>query len=479
MKNRWSLLVVGVALLLMAIPAQGLIGVKVPIDGLFRSSRQILVGRISAIAADRPIIDVEIVEAIRGTSPGQKVRIQVVKPEGLTRELAVGGAVALMQDKQNFAIHMGDRWLLAEQLPAQGGPAFRVRDEYPLLLQTFPGRTEALIDLFRQMRTRLNRILNATEDNIFREIKQLGQLEVRNAEALFAADFNGDKKPDLLIQTSQGVRLFLHADGQYRDATAAAGLSGTGLAFAGDANGDGQVDVVAGGQLFLNDGGKFRTAGKLELPPPGGILVAGFVDVSGTKRQDIAVLMRTGQLLIWQNPGAAGQPWVAQPPRTLWPASEPAPEAAAFGEWGDDGRTHVIGIRKNDVVRYALADGGSAPGDILRLTGDRMGVFDRENHGLAGAVVTTFDSNADGRRDLLVVNEPFGLMLVNRGFGAFFASPITAIALKDMPERPVPFRITPATRLAAADFGGDGCDDLVVLTEDGRLYLVDNPPHEK
>ena len=468
MHVRMLLTFLSAALILAASPAYGLIAVKTPIDGLFRSSRQIVIGKVSAIAADRPLVDVDVVESIRGTFPGQKMRIQVVKPEGLVKELAPGSPVVLMMVGAKYAIHMGDRWLLAEPLPGQ---AFRVLDEQDLR-QTFPGRTESLAKLFKEMKTRMNRLLNLYEDNIFRPAKPLGTLAAKGAQALLAADFDGDKKPDLLVQTADGVRLFLNSNGKFEQA--AAQLPGGGPLLAGDINGDGKPDIVAGGKLHLNQGGKFSTGVDLALPPAGEILTAAIADVSGTNRQDIVIVKKDGQLLIWQNPGPAGGTWVAQSARALWPAADPAPVAAAVGAWDDDGRAHLMVIRPAEIVRYALAADGPAPADIARLTGERMGVIDRENRGLAGAVVVTLDSNADGRTDLLAVNEPFGVMLINRGFGAFFASSVTPRALKDQP-----FKLTPKTLLAAGDFSGDGCEDVVVLTEEGELYLVDNPPHAK
>ena len=128
---------------------------------------------------------------------------------------------------------------------------------------------------------------------------------------------------------------------------------------------------------------------------------------------------------------------------------------------------------------YALAADGPAPADIQRLAGERLGYYDRDNLGLSGAVLTTLDSNGDGRLDLLAVNDPFGLLLVHRGFGAFFASAIAPLGLKNHADHAVPFRFTPRTLIAAADFAGDRCDDLLVLTEAGELFLVENPPHPK
>jgi hypothetical protein len=478
MKMRLGFFMAGLLLVLGAWQAYAVIAVSRPIEDLFRPARQLVVGRITAITSERRLVDVEVVESIRGSFPEPSLRIQVVQPDDLIQQLATGMPVVLIVTAREHAIHMGDRWLLAEALPGHAIPAYRVQSEAKLS-QTFPGRTDSLVKLFGEMKTRPRRLLNSTEDNIFREIKPLGKIPVAAAQSLIAADFNGDKKPDLLVGAADGVRLFLHDNGAYRDGTAAAGLGGAGpgLVLAADVNGDGQPDIVAGGRLFINAGGRFTRAVDLNLPAPAEVLAAAIVDVSGTKRQDIAIIRRNGQLQILQNPAAPSQPWTPGPARQIWPAGEPAPIAAAFGPWDDDARAHLIVIRPNDVMRYSLASDGPAPADILRLTGDRMGVFDRDSLGLVGAHLATFDSNADGRPDLLAVNERFGLLLVNRGFGTFFASPVAARALHQHPDQPVPFELTPRTLIAAADFAGDGHQDLLVLMEDGTLYLADNPPH--
>lgn len=458
------------ALLLAAGPAHALIAVKTPVDKLFRESRMVLIGKVSSIgtAADKPLVNVDVVESLRSRFPAQTTRIQIVKPVELAKDLSPGSPVVVIMSDAKYAIHMGDRWLTAEPLPNN---AFRVVDEADLR-QTFPGRTETLAKLFKAMRTRLNVLLNSFEDNIFKQVKPLGKLPVADAQAMAVADVDGDKKPDLLVQTADCVRVFLNAEGKFGQA--AVQLPGGGPLVVGDLNADGRPDVLAGGKIHVNEGGKFNTGSELGLPPADRILTAAIADVSGTKRRDIVIVQKDGQLTILQNPGSAGGAWTALPARTLWGPADPAPVAAAVGEWDDDGRAHLMVVRANEIVRYPLAADGPAPADAARLTGERMGVIDRENRGLAGAALVVFDSNADGRADLLAVNEPFGVMLVYRGFGAFFASSVTPRALKEQA-----FKLTPKTLLAAGDFGGDGCDDLVVLTEAGELYLVDNPPHVK
>ena len=77
---------------------------------------------------------------------------------------------------------------------------------------------------------------------------------------------------------------------------------------------------------------------------------------------------------------------------------------------------------------------------------------------------------------MIVVSDAGNLVLVNRGFGTFLLDPDAGTPLAAPGEKGLPFKVTPATPWAAADLAGDGCDDVLVLGEDGRLFVVENPP---
>jgi hypothetical protein len=72
-----------------------------------------------------------------------------------------------------------------------------------------------------------------------------------------------------------------------------------------------------------------------------------------------------------------------------------------------------------------------------------------------------------------------GLMVINRGFGAFMVNAKAGVPLVAGPQNKVPFTLTATTPWAAADVDGDHFDDLLILAEDGTLYEVKNTPRGK
>jgi hypothetical protein len=95
---------------------------------------------------------------------------------------------------------------------------------------------------------------------------------------------------------------------------------------------------------------------------------------------------------------------------------------------------------------------------------------------LAGATAAALDCNGDGRTDVLI-NTPAGpLLLINRGFGAFFIDADVAKVLKNPAGEPL---LGPKTLWTGADVDGDGLDDLLIVAPDGAVSAVMNPKAEK
>jgi hypothetical protein len=149
--------------------------------------------------------------------------------------------------------------------------------------------------------------------------------------------------------------------------------------------------------------------------------------------------------------------------------------AGAIGNFGEDERMYAIVVKEDNIWRYPL-DGVGEAADFLRLTGERVSTYHKDNpKWLAGATAAPLDVNGDGRTDVLI-NTPAGpLMLINRGFGAFF---INADLHKVLVGASGPL-IGEKSMWTATDLDRDGLDDLLIVSEAGAVTAVMNPKVEE
>lgn len=479
--TRRSLLAAAVlaGLALAGIPsAQAVIKVEFPVSKMYDTSQAVIIGTVAAANPDNRVVDVTVTGAAKGDAGGDRLRIQIVNPPELIKQAAPGSPLVLFVAKERGGamalLHLADTWLMANRVPGSDPPAWRVVQPHDAK-QSFPGRTAALVRLVEAIKAGRPAMLNHFDPEVFRGgVRQLAALGVAKPTFLVAADLSGDKKPDLVVGTADGARLFLAAGAAFEDATAARGLAGAAgsCAAAADADGDGHVDLLLGRTLWMNDGQKFTQASAAlgDGPPPAAVALA---DVTGDAKPDAVLLLANGQVLTFENPGGPDKPWRPLPAKTLWQDAA-VPVAAEFGDWGDDGRPCLLVVRAGAVTRYALDADGPTPADFERLTGTPFTEGHKAHLGrLEKVAAVRVDSNGDRRPDFLLVAET-GMLLVNRGFGAFFANAEAGQTLVSHESYQVPFDPLPPTRWAAADLHGDGLPDLVVLTEDGRLFEVGN-----
>ena len=106
-------------------------------------------------------------------------------------------------------VHLADTWLLAKRAGSGASQVWRVMQRHNAK-QTFPGRTEALLRLVRQIKAGKGAILDTMDVAYFRSgIRKVATLPVKKPRWLMAADVNGDKAMDLLVGAAGGPRLLL------------------------------------------------------------------------------------------------------------------------------------------------------------------------------------------------------------------------------------------------------------------------------
>jgi len=150
--------------------------------------------------------------------------------------------------------------------------------------------------------------------------------------------------------------------------------------------------------------------------------------------------------------------------------------ACAFGNFGEDDKICAVCVENNDLVRQPL-DGQGPTAGFLRLTGERITSYHKDHPTwLTGATLTALDCNGDGKVDLFLSAPAGPMLLINRGYGAFFIDADIAKVLKTPAGTSL---LTPKSLCAGYDLDGDGLDDLLIISDTGAVTAVMNPKPEK
>lgn len=471
-----ALLMICLAPFWLARDSNGLINVEMPVSKRFDSAKTVIIGKVTGVDVDRRVVEVTTVETLKGDAPAPVIRLQIVNPADLIKSVAVGQPVVVFS-KRIGSVHIADTWLSATEIPGKEPPLWRgsqVLDESEV--RGFPGTTASLVRVLAERKAGKSTLLDGFNGKIFAGgAKELARLDVSKPTFLLCADVNGDGKPDLLVGTPQGIKLFLAGAGGYTDATAKwglAGVSGT-SASAGDVNGDGKPDLLIDKTLYLNDGQKFGPAGPaLAIDGGAAVLASSLADFTGGGKPDAALVLSDGRLLVFKNGGPSAA-WTKEIDRKLT-TSGAAPQAAVFGDFSGDGRQSVILTQDNALTRFTVK-GDEPPADFMRLTGDALEKIKGFASGLKNASVTVIDLNGDHRPDLLITIDGATMVVIDRGFGTFLPDPDAGADFNTAGGKGLPLPLNAFHARAAVSSGGNGPDDLLVLSDEGRLFLVSNP----
>lgn len=467
-------------LLILTSRARGVIKIDDSVAKYFASSKAVWTGAVQSIDPAKSLVVIKGADSFKGDPAPAIINLVVGVPQDFLSQVSVGAPVVFFLNSHlpGGALHLADTWLLADGIPGATPPVWKVKGVFDASNKSFPGRTVAMVRLLDELKAGRSTLLTATENNVFRTgLKSRAKLDVTKPTFLFAADVNHDGKPDLIVGSAGGVKLFLAKGDAYFDATAAWKLSDAkGEAHAaGDVNGDSKIDLLIGNEIYLNDGQRFAPAGaKLAIPDGAVVVASALLDVTGDGRPDAIILLGDGRLLVFQNPGAAGTPWTALPPKPLFKSGGIAPLGGAIGDFGDDGTPHVLVVQADGVMRYPINSAGEAPARYERLCGQ---VLTNSSKGLAddlkNASAVVIEINADHRPDFLIASPAGSVLLVNRGFGTFLPIPDPAAGLTAQDGKS-PFG--PRTNWTAANLRGNGFEDLLILATDGTLLEADNSP---
>jgi len=474
-KQYLSVIVSVVIFSLLISPVAALINVEWTVDKVYGAGSQaVMIGKISEVVPEKQLAVITMTELLKGgTKPFAKIRALLPEPKDFVKQVRPDQPIVFFLTagvKDRALLHVGDTWLKMENIA--NSDVWKSQQIDDKLTKGFPGRTSALVKMLSEKNAgNLDVIMD-----VFPKVpfgpgqRKLGKLEIQKPSWLLAEDLNGDKKPDLIVGASAGTKVFLAAGDGYQDATAQWGALGAGSYHAaGDVNGDGKIDLLIDGSLWINDGQKFTAAKMAFGLPAKSPLAAALIDVNGDQKLDAVFLTASGQVQIYENNGGTEKPWSGKAGTPLWSDGD-APAFAAIGDFGDTGKPHALVVTANGVTRYAFDADGGTPADFTRLTGFELKKITKFTDGFKSPVAVSLSMNGAGRPDLYLFSDTNPLLLLNRGLGTFFMDDFTTHGTP----KPLAFTPNPTSRMARANMHGKGVDDVLILAEDGTLYLMEN-----
>ena len=307
-------------------------------------------------------------------------------------------------------------------------------------------------------------LAEVAESTVF-ESSVIASLGEDERAGLLVFDVDADGRPDVLAWNREGAALAVNQDGSFEERGRLLGANGFG---AGDANNDDYPDLCVasseGAYVLVNREGVFPDPPSLEGSDFAGCL---FSDADHDGDLDVFFLGKRSEF--WRNAGGEGRFEEAEFPFE----NKPALAAAAVELYEDDGIDLVIAY-EDEVVVYEDRKLGRYDKDLSLAiaagsTQARLDVIDHDNDGYLDVVLRMASGEAQvlqNRGGRLEVGPTLPGTLVwadtqNRGRAeAVSASNVQGLATM--------------TRVAAADFNGDGLIDLAGVDDAGAVQLALN-----
>jgi trimeric autotransporter adhesin len=300
-----------------------------------------------------------------------------------------------------------------------------------------------------------------------------------NCQYMVVGDFNGDGKPDLVLQGSghSAIDVLLgNGDGTFTPTnqviTTPSPYAPAALAV-GDFNGDGipdlaqtfwtNVSFMGGGAytdyvmiLLGNGDGTFTSSTNIPLSVAASPFQISAGDFNGDGNLDLAVAnYRDNNISIFLGKGDGTFTQASNSPVSVGSY----PQSIAVGDLNGDGVLDLAVVNSN----YSV----SLTGSVSVLLGNGDGTFSQVPDGpyAVGGIpryVAVGDFNGDGKGDLAVNSEGDAItILLGAGNGSFTRSTNSPITVGDYPEA-----------LAVADYNGDGISDLAVANSGSTTNTV-------
>lgn len=181
---------------------------KLPITSIYGISKGVVIGSVEKVNAETGDLDVVATETLNGEGFEGKCRIAVQVAE-IRPKLAAGQPAVIFLSKRDpkaCILHVGSTWALATYDATKRIPFFiatGVKADFP---HTFPGSTDTLIAILRELkRDGKTSLLDKVDPAIFAVgVKEIGKVAGPVID-VHGGDFDGDGKADLAVATAAGV----------------------------------------------------------------------------------------------------------------------------------------------------------------------------------------------------------------------------------------------------------------------------------
>jgi hypothetical protein len=141
---------------LTAAPAQAVIKLDLSVKKTYETSKAVITGTIGTIDTATRSFEVEGLTVLRGTSPGEKIRVQLAAPPELLQSVKAGEPIVIFQSRAPgdgmASIYLADRWVLARGAPGSNQRLWRVVQVQEDAKKMFSGKAADLVQALGELK---------------------------------------------------------------------------------------------------------------------------------------------------------------------------------------------------------------------------------------------------------------------------------------------------------------------------------------